>query len=109
MFLLKKHRKIASKKTAFTLRFAVFSFLLWFPLKSFLPAFSLRLMFTQLFPCIFFEKSPRKTYTFYICSSFFESSREIESNAFPFIFLVTFKFLNHFVKIFTNTITAITI
>ena len=58
MFLLKKHRKIASKKTAFTLRFAVFSFLLWFPLKSFLPAFSLRLMFTQLFPCIFFEKSP---------------------------------------------------
>lgn len=61
MFLLKKHRKIASKKTAFTLRFAVFSFLLWFPLKSFLPAFSLRLMFTQLFPCIFFEKSPNLT------------------------------------------------
>ena len=58
MFLLKKHRKIASKKTAFTLRFAVFSFLLWFPLKSFLPAFSLRLMFTRLFSCIFFEKSP---------------------------------------------------
>ena len=60
MFLLKKHRKIASKKTAFTLRFAVFSFLLWFPLKSFLPAFSLRLMFTRLFSCIFFEKSPQK-------------------------------------------------